>query len=493
MLLGMLIGASAYLYYLDASDMRSALRSQWGTGQFILDHLAALLALLPGTLAFGYYALGRKRNAPIREGTLLRYLQFQEYLARSRPHFVEMNVSDGMTPSVDPRVASVDRKSLLARELENLSPRPWQFFFSSIALSLLFLALAAISDETINNRGYFLGKLLVPGRDVRDVDRVAEGLRGIVFTGYGVFTHTLVVLIHRIHSAALSSEFILSSTLRAALMMVIGFTLGLASPFQLSSAMVGGELRTSELGILLYFVVGAFPSWGYEALRRKARELLSPDSVETQSLSLAYVDGLDEPTIDRLAELGISNVQHLATRHPIDLTLKTQYPFRQVVDWIDQALLITVLREGIVEARKLGIGRASDLRALYLEVLPHGGIKPFKPGGAQDGKDLPHSSLPHCQRTLMLLARRSGLGSCGLDAICQRLLNNFQVIVFHELWRLPEQPLEPLPAPRRSSPGPSSPSTEPMFRGPAAAPGPPRARAARASRASPPAPARPGA
>jgi hypothetical protein len=451
LLVMMLVGAGLYLAFLDSKAMSPVLRSQWGTGQFILDHLTALLALLPGLLAFGYYALGRKRDAPMREITLLRYLQFQEHLAKDRPHFVELNIDDGLSPPTgqtgapsSPPRSSIDPKSRLARELENLSPRLWQFFFSSIALSLIFLALAAISDETFNNRGYVLGKLLSVGRDHA---QMAEGMRGIVFTGYGVFAHTLVVLIHRIHSGALSSEFLLGAALRAALMMVIGFAFGLASPFELAADTEGGEMRTSELGILVYFVVGAFPSWGYEALRRKAREVLSPHSVEPSSLSLAYVDGLDDPTIDRLSELGISSIQNLATTPPVDLTLKTLYPFRQVVDWIDQAILITYLREHILEARRLGIVRASDLRAVYLQARCDGGIKTLKSVKPADGKDGP--VLSHAQRTLLLLARRSGLGSSGLDAVCQRLLNNFQVIVFHELWRIPEepcaQPQAPLP------------------------------------------------
>jgi hypothetical protein len=173
--------------------------------------------------------------------------------------------------------------------------------------------------------------------------------------------------------------------------------------------------------------------------------------VETSSLSLAYVDGLDDPTIDRLAELGITNVQNLATTPPIDLTLKTLYPFRQVVDWIDQAILITSLREHILEARQLGILRASDLRAVYLQARCDGGIKFIKPRNGKDGPE-----LSHAQRALMRLARRSGLGSSGLEAVCQRLLNNFQIIVFHELWRIPEEPCQ-TPPPAKEPPPPAAP------------------------------------
>jgi hypothetical protein len=402
---------------------------RWGASQFILDHIAALLGLLPSILAFGYYALSRQRETPIRKSGVLRYLKFQhsiiEPAAKAHPYYLEMDIGDAQKDEAEERAWEAH----LEREFQNLRPRPLQFFFGAVLMGVLFLALAALSDYVLHNRGELTG---VPISEKEGI-RMAEGMRGMVFTGYGVFTHTLVALIHRIHSAALSSEFLMGATLRGTLTMVIGFAMGLTGVFQAEAQ------RTSELGILLYFVVGAFPSWGYEALRRKARELLKPDNLRTSSLSLALVDGLDEPVIDRLEELGISNVQNLATTNPVELCIKTLQPFFRIVDWIDQAILITALREKICAARELSIRRASDLRSVYLESLPEG--IPFPKRQQLDGAEAEVIPMAHthAQKALLKLARHLQLDPSILDAVCRGLQRNLSVQVFQALWQLQEE------------------------------------------------------
>lgn len=114
----------------------------------------------------------------------------------------------------------------------------------------------------------------------------------------------------------------------------------------------------------MYFAIGVFPSWAYEWLRRWARGLLKRD-VPSDNLSLEYVDGMDDVIIERFEELGIANVQHLATAEPVNLALRTFYPLYRIIDWIDQAILIIHLRKNILSARKLGIRGAIDMSGLY--------------------------------------------------------------------------------------------------------------------------------
>ena len=52
----------------------------------------------------------------------------------------------------------------------------------------------------------------------------------------------------------------------------------------------------------------------------------------------------------RLEEEGIENVQNLATADVTELTVRTHYNFRTLVDWIDQAILLTRLTGEQVKA-----------------------------------------------------------------------------------------------------------------------------------------------
>jgi hypothetical protein len=66
----------------------------------------------------------------------------------------------------------------------------------------------------------------------------------------------------------------------------------------------------------------------------------------------SFIDGLDGGVIDILDALGIWDVQHLATSEPGELTIRT---LNRIIDWIDQAILISYLHRNIADARLFGI------------------------------------------------------------------------------------------------------------------------------------------
>lgn len=406
-----------------------------GLAQFCTDHVAILLALMPSLLAFGYYALGRKRQLHARRETLLRYLRFRREFAASLSDG-EAFFFDADTDDSDSRSVSKDR---VGDELKAHRAQPLEYFFSALLLATPFLMLAAFSDSITHNSNIVVEALKYAALHEKGaplghlLEHVDEGIRGIVFTGYGVFTYTIVVLIHRIHASALSTEFLLSMTLRATLMMVIGFTIGLTGVFY--SELVK---ETSNPGIFIYFVVGAFPSWGYEAIRGKARDVLKPnaDKVNT-NLSLEYVEGMDEPTIERLEEVNISNVQHLSTVDPVELTLKTLYPFHRVIDWIDQAILITYLREGIEAARRLGIRGAIDMRATFIlaRAKPVSAGVSFEMGNrSTDRRREPQDPTDVARHVLAKLAQETKLDPDAIYTIGMNLMYDFYVRLLGMLW-----------------------------------------------------------
>lgn len=132
----------------------------------------------------------------------------------------------------------------------------------------------------------------------------------------------------------------------------------------------GGDGSSRRLSGLA-FVIGVFPSVALQLLRRGvgrvtgwARGGLEPP------FPLSQLDGMDVWTENRLLEVGIEDVQHLATANLVDLSLTTRLPMQRVVDWVDQSLLL--LHAGLPrrdnrdastyrELRELGVRSASEL------------------------------------------------------------------------------------------------------------------------------------
>jgi hypothetical protein len=94
------------------------------------------------------------------------------------------------------------------------------------------------------------------------------------------------------------------------------------------------------------FLVGVFPTVGMQLIRRAVAKLTGPFRGGLEPpFPLSQLDGMDIWSESRLAEVGIEDVQHLATANLIDLILGARIPTARIVDWVDQALLL--LRTGL--------------------------------------------------------------------------------------------------------------------------------------------------
>ena len=95
------------------------------------------------------------------------------------------------------------------------------------------------------------------------------------------------------------------------------------------------------------------------------RQVFKVAATADEDRPVTLIEGLDDAVADRLAEAGIWQIQHLATANPVEVGLRTLYPFPRVLDWIDQAMLISCIGTKVAAFRNLGVRGAIDLAALY--------------------------------------------------------------------------------------------------------------------------------
>jgi len=145
----------------------------------------------------------------------------------------------------------------------------------------------------------------------------------------GAYTFILQMLIRRFFQSDLRPGAYAHAMLRIIVVLIIVATLH--ELFHLR------DLRTEAV---VAFVVGFFPLVGMQALQRTAAAALR---ASVPSLSHPYplnqIDGLSIWYEARLLEVGIEDMQSLATANFVDVILHTRVPVGRLVDWVDQAHL----------------------------------------------------------------------------------------------------------------------------------------------------------
>ena len=164
----------------------------------------------------------------------------------------------------------------------------------------------------------------------------------------------------------------------------------------------------------LYFAAGLAPrqvaSWLMEAVRRLQQSSAALAEMP-RVLPLTKVRGITKGIEARLQEEGIEDVFALAMANPLWLLRNTPFSKRQIVDWVDEALLIKVAPEGWEAFEKKGITGVIDLAYLRDQT----------------------SSFPSLFEDL---AKDSGLSATELEALVHRLYYDKQVQVIWALYQI---------------------------------------------------------
>jgi hypothetical protein len=292
------------------------------------QHPFGLLVCLPGFIAL-FNLIAVKIRFDKTTGELRRLAEKQPAITKSKQ----------AAPGFEPDVAEY-------------APRWSYMIFGAIALTAVFAIPAALGGhDAWPNTDLGAGKA---------TSGTIDGRAGLIYAGYGAYVYTLILVISRLNSAALTGKFLAVSAVRSTVALMLGYVAAAANIF-------AGLSPNQSLFVL--FFVGLFPSWAMDALRQKAQEIFKPEIPACDVLPVCMIDGLDDGIADRLAETGIWDIVHIANCDPFKLAAKTLYPIRRIIDWMDQAILISYVRNQIVVFRACGIRGAIDLAALYRDAM----------------------------------------------------------------------------------------------------------------------------
>jgi len=113
------------------------------------------------------------------------------------------------------------------------------------------------------------------------------------------------------------------------------------------------NMMINQLPAIAFFT-GIFPQRAMDYMQERLR-IFNPPSDKAHKLPLEMIEGISMFCKIRLAEIGIDNAQNLALANFKEMILKTPFNPRMILDWIAQAKLYVIVKDGIVELRKAGI------------------------------------------------------------------------------------------------------------------------------------------
>ena len=152
----------------------------------------------------------------------------------------------------------------------------------------------------------------------------------------GAYAFVTGMLIRRFYQSDLRPSAYASAVLRIILVLLIVAVL---------HQVIGGTAKmASHAELAVAFVIGFFPIAGIQLLQRvtsKALRVVIPPI--TSDYPLDQLDGFNLWYEARLTEEGVEDMQNLTTMNLVDVILHTRVPPGRLVDWIDQAFLLTHL------------------------------------------------------------------------------------------------------------------------------------------------------
>ena len=152
----------------------------------------------------------------------------------------------------------------------------------------------------------------------------------------GAYAFVTGMLIRRFYQSDLRPSAYASAVLRIILVLLIVTVLHQVAD--------GTTTMASHAELAVAFVIGFFPLVGIQLLQRVTSKMLGVivPSI-TSEYPLDQLDGFNLWYEARLIEEGVEDMQNLTTMNLVDVILHTRVPPGRLVDWTDQAFLLTHL------------------------------------------------------------------------------------------------------------------------------------------------------
>ena len=188
----------------------------------------------------------------------------------------------------------------------------------------------------------------------------------LVFYAYlGAYVFSIQELIRRFNTEDLRPQVYSSILMRMLVAMAIVFVgaqILIAAGQTLNSGGSNGLTAAPEFwAAILAFLIGIFPKSGIEWFQKLARTTLSTPE-EVNSLPIRNIQGISTWHEARLVEMGIDDVQNLATVDIRRVLLSTRFDIQEVINWIDQAILYAKVREKYPRFKDAAISTFHEFR-----------------------------------------------------------------------------------------------------------------------------------
>ncbi|HZD96016.1 MAG TPA: hypothetical protein VE133_17270 [Candidatus Sulfotelmatobacter sp.] len=223
-------------------------------------------------------------------------------------------------------------------------------FFSTYTLSLPALLLTLFYAAGFGLCDAFLSMHFNSGTPWFFSKPFVDASRPVLYAFIGVYLFNLGTIVRRIYLGDLNEQVFWGAINR------LWLSMGLALVFLKVPVPQDGQ---SYIFFGIGFLANTFLDW----VLAKSLEFLNRGKPKSEDLPLQMVKGINIWKEYRLEEEGIENVQNLATADVMELTVRTHYNFRTLIDWIDQALLLTRLS---TEQVKILGGQATAISAIEL-------------------------------------------------------------------------------------------------------------------------------
>jgi hypothetical protein len=239
----------------------------------------------------------------------------------------------------------------------------------------------------------------------------------------GAYIYVLIYLGRRNFQRDITAAAALWSAVQLVLGPVLAYTL-----VYFLSAPPGSNKDSSVDFAAVYFLAGMSPRLIADWVSDKVQKVwLSPGTgSSSRSVSLNQVRGITSTIEGRLNEEGIEDVAGLSMANPVRLLRNTPYDPRQILSWIDEAILITTLPKHWSALEDLGVTGAMDLAWYALDDNEDDDTSTAAPGPNEKAKDPAIEALA---------AAVPGLDYSILYNVCWRLLNDDQVAMVWTMYQ----------------------------------------------------------